>query len=120
MNTLSWMIYAADVAESARNIFGVVTFFGCLGAALLAVPFLAGTDCASEEDQATLRKALKVCLIVAFASRLIALPIPSKETVYAIAASEMGERALNTPTADKAVKALNAWLDKQIAPEPKQ
>lgn len=48
-----------------------------------------------------------------------AVALPAKDTVLAIAASEMGERALNTPTAGKAFKALDAWLDKQIDP-PKE
>lgn len=49
---------------------------------------------------------------------LVIIPVPSKDTIYAIAASEMGERALASPTGDRAVKALNAWLDRQIAREP--
>lgn len=41
--------------------------------------------------------------------------IPSQETVYAIAASQMGEQALKTPLASKAGQALEAWLDRQMA-----
>lgn len=41
--------------------------------------------------------------------------LPGRDTVYAIAASEMGEQALKTPLAGKAEKALEAWLDHQIA-----
>lgn len=55
-------------------------------------------------------------LIVGMLFWVGAVALPSRETVLAIAASEMGERALQTPTATKAFKALDAWLDKQIAP----
>lgn len=40
---------------------------------------------------------------------------PSSGTIYAIAASEMGERVLTSETGGKAVQALDAWLDRQIA-----
>jgi hypothetical protein len=52
---------------------------------------------------------------------VLAAMCPSKTTIYGIAASQMGEQALKTPLAGKAGKALEAWLDKQIAEnEPKK
>lgn len=45
----------------------------------------------------------------------IAVFVPSKNTIYAIAASEYGEEALKAPEASKAREAINAWLDEQIA-----
>jgi len=39
---------------------------------------------------------------------------PSRNTVYAIAASELGEEVLKSPVATKAGQALEAWLDAQI------
>lgn len=42
--------------------------------------------------------------------------MPSKDTVYAIAASEMGESVLKSETGSLATQALNAWLKKQITP----
>lgn len=50
---------------------------------------------------------------------VFAAAVPPKETIYAIAASEMGEELMKTPTATKAVKALDAWLDKQLAEQVK-
>ena len=41
--------------------------------------------------------------------------VPASATIYAIAASEVGEEVLNSETGGKAVQALNSWLDKQIA-----
>lgn len=49
---------------------------------------------------------------------LTVVVVPSSDTVYAIAASEMGERVLSSPTAGKALKALDHWLDRQIDDEP--
>lgn len=58
-------------------------------------------------------------LIVGIIFWIGAVALPTRDTVLAIAASEMGERALQTPTAGKAFKALDSWLDKQIDP-PKE
>lgn len=40
---------------------------------------------------------------------------PSKNTMYAIAASEIGEDVIKSQTASKAFRAFDAWLDKQLA-----
>jgi len=118
MNTLSWLIYAAGISGNLAGyaMFGVIAcviwFVGLQMAAQHAADFHKDAD-------ATLRRRLSMKsfpFAVAFA--IISSVIPSKETVYAIAASEMGERAIATPTGGKAVKALNAWLDKQIEDEP--
>lgn len=44
---------------------------------------------------------------------LINVVTPSAITVYAIAASQAAEKVLVSPTVNKAVNALNRWLDKQ-------
>lgn len=59
--------------------------------------------------------AAKAPLVALGASALLFCAFPASGTIYAIAASEMGERVVNSETGDKAVKALNAWLDKQIS-----
>lgn len=41
---------------------------------------------------------------------------PDKDTMYAIAASQMGEKALQSPLAGKTEKALESWLDRQLTP----
>lgn len=40
---------------------------------------------------------------------------PSQDTVYAIAASQTTEQVINSPLGAKAAKAVEAWLDRQIA-----
>ena len=50
---------------------------------------------------------------VGMAMLLVAAMLPSKSTIYAIIASEYGDKMLHTQTAGKAEKALDAWLDKQ-------
>lgn len=106
MNELSWLIYLAEV-------------FGNLGVLAAIVMIIAGFTTglctilhAVENEAFWVHKPL---LLVTAVAALLATVVPSKNTIYAIAASEMGEKALNTPVVNKATKALEAWLDKQIA-----
>lgn len=129
MNSLSWFIYWADVVNAIDNVFifvgvaGVVSIF--IG--VVAVVFGYSDDRGVSADErlearrhgkAFLRWGgvtfLVSCLVVAF--------LPSKDTVYAIAASEAGEEIMKSPEATKARAALQAWIDKQtetLQPEKK-
>jgi len=69
-----------------------------------------------KEGQRVARGYLRLSLFLFVLSIVGANALPSKDTVYAIAASEVGESVLNSPTGSKAVQALNAWLDRQINP----
>lgn len=121
MNTLSWLIYLAGVADGI-SVLCVISLIMCGLAALSAgLTWLVNVDYCGDEDIADQAKkflfkipraAIPIGLVCAF--------IPSSNTIYAIAASEMGERALKSETGGKAVQALNAWLDRQIAGEPKE
>lgn len=46
--------------------------------------------------------------------------VPSKDTFYLIAGSEIGEQAVQTPEFSKVRTLLNKWLDKQITPAEKK
>lgn len=117
MNELSWLIYAADVAGSVG--FGISTVFVLsmlvLAGTLLAVPFSEGEVMGKDIRQYWFKCLVWSSSFVAF-SFFLGAAVPSQETVYAIAASEMGERVIQSETGGKAVDALNAWLDRQIAP----
>lgn len=115
MNQLSWLIYFAGVSDSISSVLNtifvlsiIISALGVLGCAIVSA--------ASDENHFPLLKPFLLPVIGAFlVSGILTSFVPSKETVYAIAASEYGERALQSPTATKAIKALNAWLDKQAA-----
>lgn len=111
MNTLSWMLYLAGVAGGLKAllmIFGIVSTTGLIPATIFRI-----------EGSETAMWLFPKLAIAGPLLLLLAVLTPTKTTVYAIAASELGERALHTPTATKAFRALDAWLDRQIAkPEP--
>lgn len=136
MNTLSWLIYAADVTDSLNGaawLSGVVLAGGAAGAAAL-VRFTGERAAWDEQANDHKRypslyrapegdrpaapqplKAAKPYLWLMAASIMVGVVAPSRDTIYAIAASESSEALAKTPTVTKAVKALDAWLDKQIA-----
>ncbi len=113
MNSLSWMIYLADVLNGTAITLRLIIFGLLVGFVLSG--FISTIEEGLPFEKKPTPRFWYLPTIVALL--LVQAVLPSKNTVYAIAASEMGEKALNTPTAGKAFKALDAWLDEQIAPE---
>lgn len=119
MNSLSWMIYLADVTGSVATFMTIVAVsIGILGGTILTISGLVAH--ADGDDVSHLWPWGRRIAFVVVPCGLLAALIPSQNTIYAIAASEMGEAALNSETGGKAVEALNAWLDRQIAGEGEQ
>lgn len=125
MNSLSWMMYLADVAGSVSTVTTLIAVGAGIGGAATVISTAIKVDydnIGSHEKtpcMSTGWNAGKGFFKVDIVAALVASVLPGKDTVYAIAASEMGENLINTPTAGKAVKALDAWLDRQIAGEAK-
>jgi hypothetical protein len=137
MNQLSWLLYGASVADNLR-VFAALGFMAGAVAAPVA-QFLRDGGARKLWDQEMenhlhyrslypnpptgerpeapfpYRPYAKAALIVALACIAIRVVIPPKDTLYAIAASQTGEQMIKSPTAQKVVQALDAWLDRQIA-----
>lgn len=123
MNSLSWMIYWADVCGNVGFPAGVFFLAGTI-AAFISTCVKRGCEASKEpDDQAAARISASIqraSIPIAILSLVLAVFVPGKNTIYAIAASELGEQALKSPTVTKAQQALDAWLDKQIEkPEKK-
>jgi hypothetical protein len=107
MNSLSWLLYWADVlpsiAETLRAI-AVITGTVCL----FGTPILFAEN--KKEWAGKFFKGLVAAIVV----MVLSFTIPSKNTIYLIAASEMGEEALAAPEALKLRGVVNQWLDKQL------
>lgn len=131
MNSLSWMIYFAGVADSVSGVFrgiGIAAAIASAATCLLAgflnfdTPLILSRDDREaverrwERNKQLANKAIILLPCVAITTALFASFIPSSKTIYAIAASEMGEDVLKSKTGSKAIKALDAWLDRQISP----
>lgn len=123
MNELSWLIYLADVAGSVKFVAtggAILIGVGC-GVATFAGTMMCCNPWDDDEKKAgrSLRDAWKKWAVGFLALVAVAAITPSQNTIYAIAASEVGERVVTSETGGKAVKALNAWLDKQVSGDVK-
>jgi hypothetical protein len=72
-----------------------------------------------EDGNVLIRKATRGAILVVAISLPIDILIPSKSTMYAMTALSLGEKLAETPTAKglaaDAAKAVQIWIDKQIA-----
>jgi len=119
MNELSWLIYLAGVVENLASVFLI------LGFALLAffviklvVQLYDYSLSDKEKSQAWFKFQLSLPIITIL--WLLACLMPAKETVYAIAASEIGDKVIHSPTGSLAEQAFDVWLKKQIKTDKDQ
>lgn len=122
MNDLSWLLYLADVLPAFSGGVGVVgaliSIAALIGLAVNIIMSIYGEGDASDAEEvkamsqklAFFRWLFPCALLLSLSTNLV----PSKETFYAIAVSEMGEELLKSPEIGKARKALNNWLDDQL------
>lgn len=108
MNDLSWLIYFADVIGGLRVAISVSLF-----ASVFLIPW-ACSVAGQFYDVEVHDLPFKSIAAWFFILGLFLIITPSQSTIYAIAASEMGEEVLESETASKAMKAVDAWLDRQI------
>ena len=125
MNNLSILLYLADVAGNIGWIFNMLVAISIFSVLVtLHYKLVAGGAMAegtpSEKDWKIWRRWLISSIGLFFSASLASALTPSKETVYAIAASETGEEVLNSGVETRATKALEAWLDKQIEEQTKE
>lgn len=108
MNSLSWFLYFAGVV----NGLGVLLFMVGL---LMAAGLAAYAGCHASDGDHTKWKYIPLAVI----PWLLCALIPNQSTMYAIAASEMGEEVYKSDIGQKTRQAIEAWIDSQI-PKPNQ
>ena len=112
------MIYFAGVSQNVGTVCAI--FLVVAGLVFLVGGMIYAVHAAVEEERYPApERFLRNLAISWFCIAILGSVIPSSGTIYAIAASEYGEKIAKTETADKAVKALNAWLDRQIKSDGK-
>ena len=138
MNSLSWFLYAADVLGNVRAIFIPITAMGFAASVILTIcgTFLKGGEhsyrtkeqnkhhvAIFESNRRSCVYAAKIIAPVTVLGIFLCVAIPSQNTLYAIAASEAGERVVKSEAvqgiATDASRALQSWITKQIEPEAK-
>jgi len=116
MNTLSWMIYLTSFVERV-NLFLVVGIF-------LAIIWLIGhafyrdslpyhdADYKEKitESKETSRMLSKAIIVLTLAWTIV----PSKDTLYAITASEVAQAAVNSEFGQQVIEGVKVWVRNQL------
>jgi len=120
MNTLSWLMYVADVLPSVGVLFAVL---GVAAVGATGIMLVIGASMREYEKydspqhaagRALQRAGLLKVLPLAFPLILFAVVIPSKQTILMIAASEMGETVVKSPEAQEIFTDLKTILKQQL------
>ena len=112
MNQLSWLLYIASVCGNAATLLQIVSVFSGITVGILVFAVFV---CGMEGYETRGYKYYFWWVVPIFVVSLFGvILVPDKNTIYAIAASQMGEQALKTPLAQKAEQAVMAWMDEEI------
>jgi len=125
MNSLSWILYFVDVTYQVQGLLIAVMIVGWMIYAIWRafVGIWASSIWSSDEDGVVEQKKKAQLLPIlpskwyfaaTIAVSLLLTLIPSKDTVYMIAASEAGEYVVNTPEAQEMLGDLKSILKMQL------
>jgi len=90
MNSISWFVYLAEVFQNLGISLTVCGFLGAIGAGFCALfAFICGDEGMPSSATTLVYWAIPAIFIACF--------IPSKTTMYAIAASQLGETVITSP-----------------------
>lgn len=101
MNTISWAILAIAYVSEFKELFCFLAVMsGVLGVLAGLIYFLAtiNSELPEPKDKKSYLKVLKLITYVFIITCTLHLLLPSAQTLYLIAGSELGEQALNTET----------------------
>lgn len=109
MNNLSWLLLWADLAQNVSITITLIASLLFIGGGITAfIHFLV------DEDAERAMPLIKSILWITIPIFLIASLIPSKQTIYMIAASETGETVVNSPETKKMFDLLKSKIEEQL------
>lgn len=104
MNSLSWMIYAAEVLGRAQNVSSAIAFFSTVFYAVGVYRTM------TSEAARTIRRLWFIPAI----SGMIAIFTPSSNTIYLMAGSEAGETIVTDPEMKEVFSDLKTIIKAKI------
>lgn len=123
MNAISWFLYLADVLSNAQLAIGLI-IAGCVCFITFSGIGYAVTDGEIIDIFPNMKKYSARVLYVGIVLIVVIIFIPSKNTLYAIAASEVGEKLIANDDvkgiASDATKALQQWIKSQLKEDAKK
>lgn len=110
MNSLSWLIYGADIVEGLRSI---AIFSGLLAGAFALIAVISLMASEGETWPWVSARFPKMAVAVLIPA-LIVVFLPSRQAIYMIAASEMGQKVYETPATQEMLGDLQAIIKAEI------
>lgn len=111
MNTLSILIYLAELCEGLKTLGFAIALMGGIASVFMCI-------FAYAEDEPLALRLLRYVLPVSIVCLFLCVFVPSQKTIMMIAASEAGERLASNPdvkgTASDATKLLRQWIKSQL------
>lgn len=124
MNSLSWLLYAADAAESVKTACGVGAIVFAFGTTIAtAATIIAGCIGEADNDDQARRlaswaqKHAKRAGITLIGLSLVWAVLPASRTIYMMAASQAGEQIVTSPDAIEMMGDLKAIIKKRLKDE---
>lgn len=119
MNSVSWFIYVAQVSNSLGMMFVAL---GTIGFVVIGFfTLLASIHSSIDTDKITIRTVPTRYFAAATAFLILGNIMPARDTMFAIAASQVGEQIVKNEAvqgiAGDATKALQQWIKRQIDPK---
>lgn len=123
MNSLSWLLYFADILPAMATAWAVISFFALLGWCLITVIrlFEGGPENTNTRENPFMQgwythipKIQKLLFWTATVLGIISYSIPSKDTFYLIIASEGAEVIVTDESAKKMFKDVQSIVSLQL------
>lgn len=114
MNTLSWLVYGAEVLSTLKGM-GVGALV--ISAVLAFLLPLKGVEAFSYEHSPMDGLRRPITWVVAGCGAALLVFAPSKSTLYLIAASEVGETVVTSPDTIEIMSDLKAIIKKRLKEE---
>ena len=111
MNNISWWLYLAEVIPNFGTGLAILAFIGAaIGTITSAI--LTFEPSLSEEDKE--RKLCYKILTASVVGILLSMLFPSKETIYLILGSEVGETVVSSPEGKEIINDIREVINLQI------
>lgn len=124
MNSLSWMLWLSHVVEVSHAVCVVFCFFAGIALSIMSVALTVGMEGMDPPIRDRLRAIYKPLCGALVAAVLFLILVPSKTIILAIAASQAGQAAIETPEGkeikNEALRVIRDWLKSQQREEGKK
>jgi hypothetical protein len=117
MNSLSWLLYLANLVSNLSIVSAVALGLALLTFLVSLVMWMAATTEMVDSTAQASSRFMRVSLIVATISSIVLILTPSRQTILLIAASEVGARVASSDAmqnmVDPSLELLRLWIEQQ-------